>query len=96
MDGSGSSSNAVPEFGEGGSERGKLLRLEGVRELVRGCRDLLVSSSLLGPVDPSFRALSGRLEFTVRRHKFNKDSLSRANIAQRFTQGRRRPHRRRL
>ena len=24
----------------------------------------------------SFRALSGRLEFTVRRHKFNKDSLS--------------------
>jgi len=26
-------------------------------------------------VDPAFRALSGRLEFTVRRHKFNKDSL---------------------
>ena len=26
-------------------------------------------------VDPSFRALSGRLKFTVRRHKFNKDSL---------------------
>jgi len=35
-----------------------------------------VSSSLLGPVDPSFRALSGRLKFTVRRHKFNKDSFS--------------------
>ena len=34
-----------------------------------------VSSSLLGPVVPSFRALSGRLNFTVRRHKFNKDSL---------------------
>ena len=33
-------------------------------------------SSLLGPVDPSFRALSGRLKFTVRRHKFNKDFLS--------------------
>jgi len=33
-----------------------------------------VSSSLLGPVVPSFRALSGRLKFTVRRHKFNKDS----------------------
>ena len=32
--------------------------------------------SLLSPVDPSFRALSGRLKFTVRRHKFNKDSLS--------------------
>ena len=35
-----------------------------------------VSSSLLGPVDSSFRALSGRLKFTVRRHNFNKDSLS--------------------
>ena len=34
-----------------------------------------VSASLLGPADPSFRALSGRLEFTVRRQKFNKDSL---------------------
>ena len=30
----------------------------------------------LGPTDPSFRALSGRLNFTVRRHKSNKDSLS--------------------
>jgi hypothetical protein len=28
----------------------------------------------LGPADPSFRALSGRLKFTVRRHKL--DSLS--------------------
>ena len=35
-----------------------------------------VLSSLLGPVDPSFRALSGRLKFTVQRHKFNIDSLS--------------------
>ena len=33
------------------------------------------SSSVLGPVDPSFRARSGRLKFLVRRHKFNKDSL---------------------
>ena len=33
-------------------------------------------SSLLGPVDPSFRALSGRLEFTVRRHRLNTDCLS--------------------
>ena len=32
--------------------------------------------SPLGPVDPSFQALSGRLKFTARRHKFNKDSLS--------------------
>ena len=30
-------------------------------------------SLLLGPADPSFRALFGRLKFTVRRHKFNKD-----------------------
>ena len=27
----------------------------------------------LGPVHPSLRALSGRLKFTVRRHKFTKD-----------------------
>jgi hypothetical protein len=35
-----------------------------------------VSSSPSGPIDPSFRALSGRLKFTVRRHKFKEDSLS--------------------
>ena len=35
----------------------------------------LVSSSLSGPVVPSFRALSGRLKLTARRHKFNQDSL---------------------
>ena len=29
----------------------------------------------LGLVDPSFRALSGRLKLTVRRHEFNTDSL---------------------
>jgi hypothetical protein len=29
----------------------------------------------LGPVDPSFRALAGRLKFTVRRHWFNHESL---------------------
>ena len=34
-----------------------------------------VSSSHLGPVDPSFRALSGSPKFTVRRHKSNTDSL---------------------
>ena len=37
---------------------------------------IVYRQSLLGPVDPSFRALSGRLKFTVRRHQFNKDSLS--------------------
>ena len=30
---------------------------------------------VLGPAIPSFRALSGRLKFTVRPHKFNQDSL---------------------
>ena len=34
-----------------------------------------VSSSILGPVVPSFGALSGRLKFTVRSHKFNTYSL---------------------
>ena len=34
----------------------------------------------LGLGDTSFRALSGRLKFTVRRHKFNKDSLSVAGV----------------
>ena len=34
-----------------------------------------VSSIRLGPVPSSFRALSARLRFTARRHKFNKDSL---------------------
>ena len=32
--------------------------------------------SHLGPEDLSFRALFGRLKFTVRRHKFTEDSLS--------------------
>ena len=36
----------------------------------------LVSSSLSCPIDPEFRALSGRLKFTVRRHRFNEDSFS--------------------
>ena len=42
-----------------------------------GCFDVhRVSSSLLGPVDPSFRALSGRrLKFTVRRDKLYEESL---------------------
>ena len=31
---------------------------------------------LVGPIDPSFRALSGRRKFTVRRHHSNEDSLS--------------------
>jgi len=34
----------------------------------------------VGPVDPSFRALSERLKFTVRRHKVNKDSFLHSSI----------------
>ena len=37
---------------------------------------------LFGPVVPSFRALSGRLKLAVRRQKFNKDSLPRADTVQ--------------
>ena len=36
---------------------------------------IVYRQSPLGPVDASFRALSGRFRFTVRRHKFNNDSL---------------------
>jgi len=49
-----------------------------VREWGGGAPTLLCivyRQSPLGPVDPSFRTLSGRPKFTVRRHKFNKDSL---------------------
>ena len=42
-----------------------------IQGVFRGCYP-----SLLGPVDPSIRVLSGRLKLTVRRHKFNKDSHS--------------------
>ena len=35
-----------------------------------GCSQVVHKTS----VDPSFRALTGRLKFTVRRHKLNKDS----------------------
>ena len=47
--------------------------------MIKGLCDVVVwlrvSSSFLDPADPSLRALSGRLKFTVRRHNFNKDSL---------------------
>jgi hypothetical protein len=33
----------------------------------------------LDPIDPSFRALSGRLDCTVRRHKFDKNYLLRGD-----------------
>jgi len=37
---------------------------------------LRVLSSVDGPVDPSFRALSGRLQIQVRSHMFNEEYLS--------------------
>ena len=53
---------------------GDLAELDGgpIRD---GCVHHRCITSLLGPVEPSFGALSGRLKFTVRRHKFNKDSV---------------------
>ena len=42
------------------------------------------SSSFSGPKNLSFRALSGWLNFTVQRHKFNRDSLP-ARVRQSYT-----------
>ena len=50
--------------------------IESAREGPSCLRFTVCWSSLLGPVDPSFRALSGRLKFTVRRHELNEDSLT--------------------
>ena len=48
-----------------------------VRRLFVAYRSFIVHRQCpLDPVDPLFEALSGRLKFTVRRHKFSKDSLS--------------------
>jgi len=49
-----------------------------------------VSPSLLGPIDPSFRTLSGRLNFTVRRHMLTKDYLFFAGALLRWALRRRR------
>ena len=38
------------------------------------CTSFIVK--FLGPLDPSISILDRRLKFTVRRHKFNEDSLS--------------------
>ena len=58
-----------------------LLCLEGFELSLQPCSDCIVyRQSPLGRVDPSFRALSGRLKFTVRRHTFNKDYLSTAGV----------------
>ena len=48
----------------------------GVRLSGKVLHELAMLGSCLGPVIPSFRTLSGRLKFTVRRHEFNKDALS--------------------
>ena len=41
-----------------------------------GGRGIVPEALFNGPVDPSFQALSGRLKFTARRHKSNKESFS--------------------
>ena len=41
---------------------------------------IVYRQSPVGPVHPSFRALSGRLNYTVRRHKFNEDSHPRLGL----------------
>ena len=78
-------------------ERGKRIALRrrpfNPTSLVHGCRVRIPAEAAseqgivhrqcsLGPVDPSFRALSGRLKFTVRRHKFNEDSLFQSSSQQ--------------
>ena len=46
-----------------------------LRSVLPRARFSCVSSCYSGAVDSSFRALSGRLKFTVRRHEDNKESL---------------------
>ena len=53
-------------------------RVAGRRNLSESPIQVEAGKGLSRTRDPSFRALSGRLKFTVRRHKFNKDSLSSA------------------
>ena len=48
----------------------RTIRFAGVPSLTYGIKQLI---GVVGSVDPSFGALSGRLMCTVRRHKFNKD-----------------------
>jgi len=55
---------------------GAQLAGESLRPVVNSSLIGSTSCIVKGPVDPSFRALSGRLNFTVRRHTFNEDSLS--------------------
>ena len=53
--------------------QGSRLRMQGSL----GWADTLVRFRVqgLGSIDPSFRALAGRLKFKVRHHYFNNDSL---------------------
>ena len=45
---------------------------------------ILDGGLVAGPVVPSFRALSGRLKSTARRHKFNTDYLSQVRYGSAF------------
>ena len=74
--------------GSGFRVQGSGYRIQGAGCRVHGSRFMVLGSGIgiwglelggiarLDPVVPSFRALSGRLKFMVRRHKFNKDSLA--------------------
>ena len=70
------------KVGGEGDRRGGLGDADAIQNLGRdevdhaSVRRELQGGRILGPVDPSFRALSGHLKFTVRRQRFNKDSLS--------------------
>ena len=51
-----------------------------------GCTSCMVEVFKVSEPSRSFiRALSGRLKFTVRRHKFNKDYLARAGTLNKFS-----------
>ena len=62
--------------GARGAGRGNVLREVSASVVDSSPRVFIVHrQSPLGPVGPSFRALYGRLKCTVRRHKFDKESL---------------------
>ena len=88
--------NAVDQVGERLSDGAKvevgggqfwsvpfLVKVVPHRESGPVCRLLVVhrvSSSVLGPEVPSFRALFSHLEFTVRRHESNKGRVRRGAV----------------
>ena len=66
---------AYPHYPKLG-ERTHLGNVDWGDETVRLSGEGPLRNPVASPVDPSVRALSGRLKFIVRRHKFKKDSIS--------------------